>query len=354
MSHNIPNAIDRHRLRYALNLSRDTSQDSRHHDYFKTSKDRWARQLYPSLWHQHRLEWAKAKTQQIQRANLRNVANILWLKQLLGEQQRFSVIKGIALVWGIYKDISYRAMSDIDFVVPLANLPTVLNTCEHADLHPTTGIKNPSLFSKARHSLSLTQTNKRINADLHGYCLRDCYQSDYDTFSDQFITESFMEHDLTIPSPEYQCLIACIHGIAERSGKPKKFTWLLDVHMILTQTPQFSWQTLLELTQRCDKCRLMSHALHVLHITGITIPKDALRQFKAAHTKETFQSKWRHQIVLHPSSTTSRVLKLVFGISHHTPYQFWHWPLFCLYSLQLNQRNKKKGPLKKSDPKSFK
>jgi len=196
------------------------------------------------------------------------------LLRLLGEAGiRVVPLKGVTLAQSLYGDVGTRVCSDIDILVPPANVAQAIDLI----LASGYGTECDPYFSKLalRHGRHFNASREGRGAsfvvELHWMLIQHCAKDD-DAVSELWAEarpQSFFGVPALDLTPEWEFLYVSIHA-ADHEWQMLK--WLVDIHQ-LASSDSVDWQKAMAKAKRLELDRLIPQALAVSSfLLGTVVP----------------------------------------------------------------------------------
>jgi len=169
-------------------------------------------------------------------------------------------LKGIALAYTHYPQPYLRPMADLDVLVPMGQLALARDVLRGLNFQPAEidFFELVKFTDQARHHECFLDRSGKVKLDLHFRLLVPSILNHLDEKEMNWFWTQTEELTLDGPSfrilkPDANLLYLCAHVILQNQGEPLDLLHLLDLHILLTQSP-LHWD-------------LIEHQASVLHWT---------------------------------------------------------------------------------------
>ncbi len=220
----------------------------------------------------HRLNWSKNHT-------LFHKATAL-LAELRQLNVEIMLLKGAALNLLYYDNYGLRPMDDVDILVHLDDVATVLDSLKESGWVFSYPYGDAYQVQHWRHSAGFVETTGG-QIDLHWYVFKDCRYPDAD---EPFWRDAVSVHVNEVPvlalNPTDQLFHVCVHG-AKRSSIPP-FRWIADAFAIMHH-PQsdIDWGRMVTQAARCQfALPLIDTSRYLRERFDLDIPSQALEELE--------------------------------------------------------------------------
>jgi hypothetical protein len=235
---------------------------------------------------------ARALLQQRAQDNARrNLMLLRSLLKLIAAMRNASVrvlpYKGPLLAMAAYGDPSLRQCSDLDIIVPEADLPAARAALEAAGFRMADVLDNPDdpLACVNAHEYHLTYENhdRSVSVELHWDVVGKLFSFRLDPVdlwsgSTTRATAGMQVHAL---NAEDELLVLCVHGTKHYWTR---LTWICDIAQYLRQNPAMDWKRLLERSAAQDARGMLIVALLLAsEVLGIALPAEIVAAAKPGH-----------------------------------------------------------------------
>lgn len=154
-------------------------------------------------------------------------------------------LKGIALAQTVYPQASLRPMGDVDALVAPEQFRTALQLIAQATGQPVASLTD----SAAMHAVMMLGPGQRIKLELH-HSLLDTpisrLSADANWFMGQGQWFSTRNGGLYTLKPEIHLIYLAAHAILQHGEADFRLLRYLDLHQVITQSPDFDWQIVLD------------------------------------------------------------------------------------------------------------
>jgi hypothetical protein len=235
---------------------------------------------------------ALALLQQRAQANARR--NLMLLRDLLrliaamrSAGVRVLPYKGPLLAMIAYGDPSLRQCSDLDIIVPQADLPAARAALEAAGFRMADVLDDPDdpVASVNAHEYHLTYENRdqSVSVELHWDVVGRLFSFRLDPVDlwSASTTRPIAGMQVHALNAEDELLVLCVHGTKHYWTR---LTWICDIAQYLRQNPAMYWKRLLERSAAQDARGMLIVALLLAgEVLGIALPAEIVAAAKPAH-----------------------------------------------------------------------
>ncbi|MGH2632815.1 MAG: nucleotidyltransferase domain-containing protein [Tepidiformaceae bacterium] len=204
------------------------------------------------------------------------------VRVLAGEGIPVMILKGAALIDGVYGELGARPMNDVDLMVPRGSAKKALRLLTEAGwscpTHPDGDFQRPM---RIVHGLPLLGPNG-LAIDLHWRLLDESPAGQDAAFWDAAEAFQFDGQQVTRLCPADQLLHLSVHGIRWDPIPPIR--WAADLYLLIERRgPDIDWERLVaQATDRGLTLELLAALAYVKQSLGAEVPGEVLRRLRAA------------------------------------------------------------------------
>jgi hypothetical protein len=185
------------------------------------------------------------------------------------------LLKGAAILASRPAQMGIRPMDDVDILVPRAAARVAIDVLEADGWRGVYGIRHPL---GVWHAIDLVR-GEHEEVDLHWSATT--VPGDDRAIWEDARPAKLLERSVLIPSPTFQLLITCVHGVGSH---PAPVRWLADALLILRSADEIDWVALVDEARARHVTVALEDALRGLREQfGAPVPAAVLEQLGGRH-----------------------------------------------------------------------